>query len=231
VQAGGFGLSSQSAFFDNFDILAEGSYDDLRFYVNTDSTSSAILTFDVAHAPYDYGTYSDSLEVLVSSDCGATFTRLYRKGGLDLETAPAQNTEFTPSASQWRSDSVSLGDFLGENKLIVVFRNIGRFGNSIFVDNVNLTTEEINTALDHPTTVPFEVSVYPNPAAAGSSLRLILPEETCRVTLFDLNGKKVTSAVLQGNTSFLLPLSLLSGRYLVHIQSSQTIWNKLIEVR
>ena len=74
--------------------------------LNFNNLFNAKLTFDVAHAAYNTS-YIDGLEVLVSNDCGATFTSVYSKSGIILATVPTTNTYFTPTAGQWRNDTIT----------------------------------------------------------------------------------------------------------------------------
>jgi len=128
-----------SFMFDNANFDDSGDTD--QFQVTKFSTmgmSSATVTFDVAYAPYD-ASYFDGLEVLVSTDCGATFTSVYSKSYTTLATAPATTGLFTPTAGQWRNESISLTPFIGQGSVLVSFKNLAGWGNRLFVDNVNIT--------------------------------------------------------------------------------------------
>ena len=79
---------------------------------------SIFLTFNLAHItktlPGTTGSRLDTLTVLLSKDCGNTFTTVYKKYGEELQTVNDPNfqismSNFTPLASQWRRDSVNLG--------------------------------------------------------------------------------------------------------------------------
>ncbi len=100
--------------------------------------SSAQLTFDVAYAPYD-ATNFDGLEVLVSTDCGGTFTSVYSKSNTTLATASATTNAFTPTAAQWRSETVDLTPFVGNSSVWIAFRNLAGYGNNLYIDNINVT--------------------------------------------------------------------------------------------
>lgn len=92
--------------------------------------SSAQMTFDVAYAPYS-ATYSDGLDIMVSTDCGATFTSAYSKAGLVLATntpAAYQTTMFLPTAAQWRNETVNLTPFIGQPGVVIAFRNTAEIG-------------------------------------------------------------------------------------------------------
>lgn len=140
TSVGGYGTSTKSIYFDNYNIDATGVHDEL-WTPKYDFTglSSATLKFDVAYARYD-ATYSDSLRVMVSTDCGQTFTQVYFKGGTTLATA-ADNTSatFVPANSEWRTETVSLNSYIGQGSVLVSFVNYGHYGQAIYVDNINIT--------------------------------------------------------------------------------------------
>lgn len=135
--------SSWSSKFDNYNINVNGLRDDVRTpRMNFSSAATASLTFDVAYRRYNTNPVnSDTLEVLVSTDCGATWTQVYIKGGATLATVTGtQTTAFTPTNTQWRNESVSLNAYAGQAGVMVAFRNRGHYGNNMYVDNVNITT-------------------------------------------------------------------------------------------
>lgn len=123
--------------FDNYNITSGN--DEMRLpKADIVAYSSAQLVFDVAYAPYD-ATYYDGLEVLVSTNCGNTFTTVYSKSNTTLATASATNGSFVPTAAQWRSETVDLTPYVGNSSVWISFRNIGGNGNNIYVDNINIT--------------------------------------------------------------------------------------------
>ncbi|MEO6834035.1 MAG: PKD domain-containing protein [Chitinophagaceae bacterium] len=135
---GGYGSSSKSIYFDNFDLDAGGGHDIFRLpKMDLSNVANARLRFDLAYAPYSSG-YPDSLQIKVSSDCGATWTNIYTKTGTTLATTAAYTAGlYVPTSSQWRTDSLSLRSFVG-GSLLVSFENIGHFGQGLYIDNVNL---------------------------------------------------------------------------------------------
>jgi PKD repeat protein len=133
--------STNSMFFDNYNDNSSGARDEMQTpKYDFTGFSSASLTFDVAYGVYD-ATYSDTLAVLVSTDCGVTFTQVYSKGGSTLATATGAFTAaiFSPTATQWRSETVNLNAFVGQSNVMVVFQNRGRWGQALYVDNINIT--------------------------------------------------------------------------------------------
>lgn len=131
--------AGNSMLFDNFTFDDSGNTDEVRTPgLNFQSLSSAQISFDVAYAPYD-ATYNDGLEVLVSSDCGTTYTSVYSKSYTVLATAAATTTIFTPTSGQWRNEVIDLSSYIGQGYVTIAFRNLAGYGNRIFVDNINIT--------------------------------------------------------------------------------------------
>lgn len=125
--------------FQNYSVDDSGDNDEVRLpKASFTGLSSAQLTFDVAYAPYD-ASYFDGLEVAVSTDCGGTYTTVYSKSNTTLATAPAIASEFIPTSTQWRTETVNLASYIGQAGVIVAFRNLPGYGNNIYVDNINLT--------------------------------------------------------------------------------------------
>ncbi len=149
--------STNSMMFDNYNLDAAGSRDEMQtMKYNFSTYSSATLTFDVAYREYD-ATYSDTLAVMVSTDCGVTFTQAYMKGGSTLSTVAGTYTTaiFAPSGNpQWRSENVSLNAYAGQGNVMVVFQNRGRYGQALYVDNINIT----GTVSGAPPTANFTAS-------------------------------------------------------------------------
>ncbi len=135
--------AGNSMFFDNFN-YNDADDDQVQLPgANFNGLVSAQLQFSVAYAAYN-ATNVDGLEVLVSDDCGVTWSSVYLKTGStvaagNLPTAAATTTIFTPTAAQWRTETIDLTPFVGNSKVIVSFKNLSGYGNRLFIDNINLT--------------------------------------------------------------------------------------------
>jgi len=121
----------------NFDINQPGLQDDMRFRVDLTGTTGMVLWFDVAYAQFD-DFYSDTLAVLASTDCGLNWTEVYRKGGDQLATSPDVAFPFTPSATQWRRESVPLQQFASAGQVLIAIQDRNRWGQQLYFDNVNV---------------------------------------------------------------------------------------------
>lgn len=223
ANTGAYGQSQYCMVADNYNNDGNHTYDDFGTGINLNNTLEAMLTFDVAYAKYG-GQYSDTLEVIVSTDCGTNFTAVYRKGGSDLATAPDNSTSmFVPTAIEWRTDSVSLSNYLNEANLIVAFRNIANYGQPIYIDNVNIQTK-INDVSVKPLEHGEHPELYPNPVVSGNILNVKGVSESM-LTVFNGEGKPVIRG--KGGS---LEARLKSGIYLVEIETGVGIYYRKLVV-
>jgi hypothetical protein len=148
-----------SAYFNDFANTNVDRYDDLAMpNYSYSAIDSIFLSFNLAHItktlPGTTGSRLDTLTVLLSKDCGNTFTPIYKKYGEELQTVNDPNfqismTNFIPLASQWRRDSVNLGKWLGaaEPLFQVMFRFSGNMENNLYLDDVNVRTQVLPAKL------------------------------------------------------------------------------------
>ncbi len=142
---GANGTSSNSVYMNFKSYGTVGQYDDLQSpTIDFSGTSNHTLTFDHAYSWYDRGGTKfdkfDSLEVLISTDCGTTFTQLWKKGGTQLTTTGGgQQAAFTPTSSEWVNNTIDLSAYDGNGAVIVKFRAANQNGNNLFIDNINIT--------------------------------------------------------------------------------------------
>ncbi len=128
----------------NYLVDDSGNTDEMRTpKLNFTGYTTAQMTFDVAYAAYD-ATYMDGLEVLISTDCGTTWTSLYNKTGStvatgNLPTAAATTASFVPTTAQWRTETINLNSYVGQNGVMLSFKNLANYGNNLYVDNINIT--------------------------------------------------------------------------------------------
>lgn len=219
----------------NYNYNNIGQSDDLRMpsVKIPAGTDSAFLSFQVANAAYtDLTAQSnnwDTLEVLASTDCGRSYTSLYKKWGPTLVTTTVATTnEFIPSASQWRKDSIDLAGFIGSNDLLIAFRNTTGFENNLYLDDINFRTVIINPNLKaqgflvtpNPTSGNIAVQFYPQPTNLRS------------IQLFNDIGQKIAEVSIsnnQANTYYNFNLSRYAkGMYTVRIVFTDRVLTKKI---
>ena len=234
----GFGTSSACMYFDNYDIDGKGNYDEIRTpNIDLFAYNSAKLYFDVAYQPYSLTTYMDSLQVLISTDCGSVFHSVYTKTGSGLATASGVNTSFfTPSSSQWRRDSVDLSAYTGQKEVVISFRNIGYYGNSLYIDNVNVTgianAVTLNLSLwlqafySSRSMVPalMNEGIGSNPNVVDTITVELHNAVSPYATAYSAKGLLLTN----GLATLTYPLSVLNGTYYIAVKHRNSIetWSK-----
>ncbi len=167
----GYGHSGNGCMWmDNANYQANGQVDEISMQaLDLTGGVSANLSFWVA---YTYWTtpvqYSDTLEVLISTNCGVSYNSIYKKWSTALATAPPQSSDFFPTASQWRQETVSLQPYISFNNVILKFRNITDYENNMFVDDINISiVTGIRKLNDN-----LSISVGPNPNQGKLNVRI-----------------------------------------------------------
>jgi len=229
-----------SAVIDNYNYNAAGTNDELQSpVVSYNGIDSASLTFSLAHATYLYpgttGIPLDTLEVLVTKDCGKTLQSVYKKWGEDLQTINNPNAPFTDlfiptSPDQWRKETIDLSPFTGTSGSVqVFFRSKGNFGNSIFLDDINLTTKTLPVKLK---STGYLVS--PNPFTSSFNIQHYLRPTSLRsIQVYNMAGQLVFSERFNANALSYINIDLsryASGVYIVKmIYTDKVISQRIIK--
>lgn len=215
--AGGYGNSSASMLFDNYSWNNPGEKDELiTKRLNLTGATNAKLYFDVAYQVFSG--YSDTLSVLVSTDCGATFTTVYKKGGTVLSTAGSGGNNFVPTAAQWRTDTVNLNAYIGNSSVLIAFQNMNGYGNKLYLDNINIiqvagcTTPLLGGTITGPSTLNSGVAgSYSLSGNTGNSIQWQLSTD---------NG--ITWNAISGAVNATQLITLNGGSYQLRAAINQT---------
>ena len=197
------------------------------------SISNPSLAFDVAYAYTLYtadfiGTeliFADTLEVLISTDCGETYKSLYKKGGEELLTFNKPLTNVvdlnvffytSPTSNDWRREWVDLSAYASNTSAIIKFSYISAQGGLIFLDNIAFSNETSGIKGIEM----GEIVVFPNPANDN----LTIHSGDCQlksINLFDISGKKVMSSEnINGSSSILNVTGISNGFYMLELTTS-----------
>ncbi len=197
--------------------LARDNYDNNGDYGNVSNIDMPAVRLIAGTAPvlsfrYAYKVYpgsADSLQALISTDCGTTWTSLFHKGGRDLSGGDSTELMYYPqAASDWKLETIPLSAYSGD--ALIRFRNYNGNGNNIYLDDIAIGTP---TAVVNPN-VASMLQMYPNPATHQVTLTG-LPEHT-RVTLSDIMGKTLLETDVTGTSTLLEVDHLAPGVYLVN---------------
>lgn len=218
----------------NFENEAVGQRDYLRSpTVNIANTDSAFVSFQVAAATYTNATAQgnvwDTLQVMISTDCGQTYTSVYKKWGPSLITRNATTrTMFTPSANEWRNEQINISSFINQGEVLVAFVNTNGNENDIYLDDINIRTVTIN-----PNLKEAGFLVLPNPTDGLVSVQFYPhPEGLQAVSIYNVSGEKILEQKITGEVStnvydFDLT-NYASGLYIVKAEFADRVLTKKI---
>ena len=189
---------------------------------------SPTFTFSLAKA--GYSGFSDLLEVMVSSDCGATWTTEWSQADPTLLTAGYMTTAFTPvsgSTAQWRTETFSLNTYVGQPEVMVMFRATSGYGNNLYIDDVNLSV----AVGVNENTLDQQISLFPIPSTGDVFLNLsAVKDNMVRISINDVTGKTIeTYTTAKSNQHKVVMNTLQDGTYYIQIDAdSQRIIKKVV---
>ncbi|MBS1636260.1 MAG: PKD domain-containing protein [Bacteroidetes bacterium] len=132
--------STQSAMFDNWTTDVSGTRDELKTYVNLSGYNTAKMTFYRAYGLTYASPNIDSLEILISTNCGTSTTQAYLKGGSQIGTGVGTGSfTYVPATTEWAKDSIDLTPYVGNASVMVSFVNRSHYGDGMYLDNINIT--------------------------------------------------------------------------------------------
>jgi hypothetical protein len=197
-----------AAFMDCFNYSVQNQTDDLVLSAGgLNNGDTVLLSFDVSHRPYSAtpsSTFLDTLSVLYSPDCGVTtLASGYKKWGATLGTVAASTSAYT-TPTAWRRDTVQIRSTGSE--LRVLIRCTNRYGNNIFMDNINLAKKPVtyrftgngnwnepdnwaNSLVPPPILPPGDLIII-DPVAGGECLLNVTMTVSTSASITVISGKR-----------------------------------------
>ncbi len=208
---------------------------------NSPSFDSLFVDFDVAYRAgpqYPGSTVFplDTLEVLATTDCGATFVSVWKKFGYELQTVNDPNYTYTPAfvpkrAEEWKSNRVNLLPYLNGANFQLYFASKGNKQNSIWLDNINITSQKLPQRLKDQGYL-----IYPNPFNSTFLIHhsaVEPPVDLQSVQVFNSAGQLVWDKSYNGNAARQITVDLkqlASGLYILKMTyTNKTILEKLVK--
>lgn len=208
---------------------------------------SVLLRFHLAHAtelmPGDNSRPTDTLEVLISTDCGLTMQSVYKKWGVALETTGNPDNPiafnrstnllgFVPLPSQWRRETIDLSQLVANHSMVqVFFRNTSKNDNNTYLDNISLNTVLVPEQLRNNGYL-----MAPNPFRGWFYIRhLQPPADLKQVMVVNAGGQIVYRQSYNGNAGNYLRVDLRNqsdGLYIVKmVYHNKVVTEKLVNIR
>ncbi|HTB07330.1 MAG TPA: GH25 family lysozyme [Bacteroidia bacterium] len=198
------------------------------------SATKSEMWFDVAYEPSKVPTYSDTLEVYYSTDCGTTWKSIYSKGGMTLCTTGSTTGAGTdtsgsdgngcfvpPNTKAWRTDSINLSVVNGQPSVMFSFESRSGWGNIIYLDNINITDNTITGVKNVVSS--NDVKVYPNPNKGSFTIKIINGLQVLangQIEVYDILGQKVYQALVNSGITQ-VTLNARPGMYFYRITTSE----------
>jgi hypothetical protein len=169
----------------------------------------------------------DSLVVYATTNCGNTWTAIYKNGATSLINAGSKESYFVPTSEQayWKYVRVNLNNSYIQPNVRFRFQVFSAVrGNNFYIDDINLGSaivsgvEDINGVVD--------IKLFPNPSTGNAYLNMFLEQNReVTVKLFDVTGKEVLQVfdgmLNSGANQIMVPSAgLASGIYVVNIISN-----------
>ena len=219
--------------FDFFNNSVIGDVDELYLPpVDLSGTGTPVLSFDVSKAQRN--AENDKLDVLVSSDCGATWTNVYSKGGQNLATTGGSSTAFLPVlAGDWITETIALTGFASPN-VLVKFKTTNDNGNNLYIDNVNLSQPSTMGVTKNSKNLA-SISIFPNPTKGETNLKInALSAGNANLSVVNALGQVVYSRSILLNVGINMVQvdvkEFSSGLYNVILESNNSTTSKKITV-
>ena len=127
----------------------------------TSGYDSLFVAFDYAYAQGVLGNLPDTLDVQITTDCGKTFTSVWKKWGSDLQSLANPNgatgARFVPTLEDWLHVKIDLSQYMGTD-FQVSFTSRANRQNNLYIDNINIYTVTVPARLKKQGYL-----VYPSP--------------------------------------------------------------------
>lgn len=160
------------------------------------SLSNPTLQFRYSGAASD-ATPNDQLRIMVSDDCGESWSTRETLSGFELTNAGLSSESYRPHAgSTWTDIEVSLGNFASKPNVRVKFRwTSGQRSNNFYIDDLTISGSPIGMDdLERQ----INLSIAPNPTTSSTAVTMALMETSnIRMEIIDILGKEVTPVFAQ----------------------------------
>lgn len=156
-------------------------YDLILPQIDLSSIVAAQLSFIYA---YKYrASQKDSLRIMISTDCGATWSSLFYTGGADLASG-STGLNFYPVAADWKLKTIELVSY---SDALIKFEDMSYGGNNLFIDNVTISGE---VGVDETASADF-ARVFPNPFHSTATIQFNRIIQKGDLFLYDNIGREI----------------------------------------
>ncbi|SNB27422.1 Protein of unknown function precursor containing PKD domains and a C-terminal secretion signal [Flavobacterium psychrophilum] len=217
--------------------------------INFATTATPYLHFDLAYTQYFSATdptpAPDQIDIFASSDCGTTWTNVYSKNQIQLQTVlPAiqdnpttttqnETNDWKPTVdSDWRHEIVNLSTVANQSSVLIKIKNTSGYGTRVWFDNIKINS---NAVLNTEENSFDAVSIYPNPSKDIFNISLPFSNEEYSITIYNILGQLVLKDSFSGSNTNQNTINLSGkekGIYYVKVESKskKIIIKKIIKI-
>ncbi|MBK9270946.1 MAG: T9SS type A sorting domain-containing protein [Saprospiraceae bacterium] len=237
---GGFGQSAWNMFFAFSDAGSGGLVASLYFdKIDLSQGINTEASWNYAYAVKDANS-NDKMELLISTDCGDTWTTVYSDFGSSMASVPVVDVVnshipgfWLPLPDQWKAQKVDLSAFDGTPEILVQFRGTGGNGWAYFLDDVNIKN---GTSGTQDPGIVQSMKVFPNPVSDRINMDVRMEESAkADIRLFDMQGRFVSQlangqSLQAGLNNLSYAVDLESGVYSVEVRTAKGLQTQKITV-
>lgn len=175
------------------------------------------MTFDRTYN--DNGSYDDSLAIVYRSSSQPDWQTIWIKGGAGLEVWGTDVWFWydTDPTIGWVTEWMDLSFLVGESCVEFAFENRGYYGNHIWIDDVNLTGDFLQTN----ELSAFNLNAFPNPSNGDYTIQTNKLVDSYRVV--SLSGSEILKQEIVGSKQFEVNLQdEAKGIYFLYVKSGET---------
>lgn len=237
-QNGAYNLSSECTRYDFYSNSLVGDIDELMLPPLDLTGTTKAMTFDYAYSMRDENS-NDKLEVMISDDCGTTWSTVWSLSGTMLHTAMAPTTGgYIPAITDWQNIYVDLSA-VNKNlsQIFTKFVTTNDHGNYLYIDNVNLAQKPAPNPVGLSTVGKnsYNAAIFPNPSNSIVNVKVNSPISTsAKVSVISTLGQVVfvkETHLSEGTNLMSIEVKdLPAGLYSVVINSEKGAITKMLTV-
>jgi len=211
----------------------QATYDDLVLpAIDLANIYNPILEFYSAYALQNESD-SDTLEVLISDDCGENFSSLTKLFGNELSSSAATFNEFIPTNSDWKLNTINLSNYINNEAVVVKLRCINSFINNLYIDDIAIKEGPPPVGLEL-SEKENSISLFPNPSQNNFTVTFNSTyNNSAELYIKDIYGRIVSSSnhqIATGYNQINSVVSLVPGLYLVNIKLEESVFTQKLVI-
>jgi hypothetical protein len=156
-----------------------------------------------------------TLAISVSSDCGVNWNNVKSFTCLQTGVPATAGSFYAPKAGEYILVLTDLSAYKNSKVLLKITGTPGAGGNALFVDEININTLT-KLAVAEASKVNNQFEIFPNPATNNFTVKLT-DSKIATISVKDITGKEVISAVSNGLESIVDCNQLNNGLYIVEV--------------